>query len=230
MLSSEGKKPAQGKFASSVHSDMRATQIIEGIEILKKGGIVAFPTDTLYGLGADFLSYSAIQRVLTTKGRDEHMGLPLLMSDLDDLRLVARDVSETAWTLASHFWPGALTLILLRSSKVSEHVTGGRDSVAVRVPDHPVPRALAHGLGRPITGTSANLSGHPVALCAEDVISQLGSEVDIVINGGCVDQSFPSTIVDVTGPVLKVLRLGAVSLSSIKSVYSGEIDVSIAFN
>jgi L-threonylcarbamoyladenylate synthase len=230
MLSSEGKKSAQVKLSSSAYSNMRAVQIMEGIEILKKGGLVAFPTDTLYGLGADFLSSSAIQRVITTKGRDEYMGLPLLMSGLDDLRLVARDVSETAWMLASHFWPGALTLILLRSSKVSEHVTGGRDSVAVRVPDHPVPRALVQGLGRPITGTSANLSGHPVALCAEDVISQLGSEVDIVINGGCVDQNSQSTIVDATGPVLKVLRHGDVSLSSIKSVYYGDIDTPIRSN
>jgi len=194
-------------------------QVQAGIELLRKGGVVAFPTDTLYGLGADFSSRSAVQRVLNIKGKPEHMGLPLLLSGADELSQVTRDVPEEVWLLIRRFWPGALTLVVPRLSIVSDLVTGGRDSVAVRVPDHPVPRALAHGLGRPITGTSANRSGQPSALTAEEVQQQLGTSVDLVIDGGAAPLGLQSTIVDATGRMPKLLRAGAVSLSAIQSVY-----------
>ena len=194
------------------------TQVQRGISLLKSGGVVAIPTDTLYGLAADFSCISAIQRLIRIKGRPDQMGFPLLLSEPADLSLVARDIPRVAWDLAHQFWPGALTLVIPRSPAVPDLVTGGRDTVAVRVPNHPVPIAIARGLGRPITGTSANRSGLPPALTAQDVRRQLGNAVDMILKGGDPPQGVQSTIVDVTGPVPRVLRQGAVSLADIQSV------------
>ena len=194
-------------------------QVQAGIALLRKGGVVVYPTDTLYGLGADFSSLSAVQCVLNIKGRSEQMGLPLLLSGADELSLVASNIPEVVWLLVRRFWPGALTLVVPRSSVVPDLVTGGRHSVAVRVPDHPIPRVLAHGLGRPRTGTSANRSGGPPAHTAEEVRRQLGTAVDLIIDGGACPRGLQSTIVDATGPVLKLLRPGAIPLTAIQSVY-----------
>lgn len=204
-------------------SSSLAEQVQAAVALLKNGGVVAYPTDTLYGLGADFSSQKAVQRVLDIKGRASEMGLPLLLADADDLALVAAAIPDAVLVLARLFWPGALTLVVPRSSVVLDLVTGGRDTVAVRVPDHPVPLALARGLGRPITGTSANLAGQPPALTAEDVRSVLGESVDMIIDGGPALLGTQSTIVDATGPLLKLVRPGAISLSDIRSVYSGEV-------
>ena len=193
------------------------------IKALRCGGVVAFPTDTLYGLGADYASPSAVQRVIDIKGRSSAAGLPLLLSGVGQLPLVTGDIPKTVWPLMERFWPGPLTLIVSRSAHVSDLVTGDRSTVAVRVPDHPVPRALAQGLGRPITGTSANLTGQPPATSAEEVRSQLGESVDLIIDGGESPLGLPSTILDVTGLVLNIIRVGAVSLSEIQQLYSGEV-------
>jgi len=194
------------------------------VALLCKGGVVAFPTDTLYGLGADFSSLSAVQRVIDIKGRPQEMGLPLLMAGVSDLSQVSRNVTDDVMLLANRFWPGALTIVVLRSRAVPDLVTGGRDTVALRVPDHPVPIALARGLGRPITGTSANRSGQPPASTAQEVWRQLGDDVDLVIKGGGIPHGVQSTIVDATGPVVMVLRQGAVSVDSIRSVYPGMVE------
>ncbi len=200
-----------------------AEQVQAAVTLLKNGGVVAYPTDTLYGLGADFSSLKAVQRVLDIKGRAWEMGLPLLLADADDIALVAAALPDAVLALARRFWPGALTLVVPRSSAAPDLVTGGRDTVAVRVPDHPVPVALARGLGRPITGTSANLAGQPSALTAEDVRSALGGSVDLIIDDGPAQLGTQSTIVDATGPLLKLVRPGAITLSDIRSVYPGEV-------
>jgi len=199
-------------------------QVDAGVRLLRVGEVVAYPTDTLYGLGADFASEAALQRVLEIKGRPQQMGIPLLLSDPEQLSLVAQGMSDAAVALASRFWPGALTFVVRRSRAVSDLVTGGRDTVAVRVPDHPVPRALAAGLGRPITGTSANLTGAPPATTADDVRRQLGDSVALVIEGGPSPIGQASTIVDVSGPRLRLVRAGAVSFEAIRNVYQGTIE------
>ena len=193
-------------------------QLQAAVALLKNGGVVAVPTDTLYGLAADFTNVSAVRRVIEIKGRPEEMGIPLLLSNASDLSLVARDIPQAAWALARRFWPGALTLVVPRSPIVSDLVTGGRDTVAVRVPNHPVPIALARGLGRPITGTSANRTGQPPCQTAQEVRLQLGNALDMILEGGDTPQGIQSTIVDLTGPVPRVLRQGAVSFASIHSV------------
>jgi L-threonylcarbamoyladenylate synthase len=217
--------PISSRLRSSI--DIPATlerQVGASIRLLKEGGVVAFPTDTLYGLGADFASPTAVQRVLAIKGRPMDMGLPLLLCGPEQLPMIARELSEVSNHLALHFWPGALTLVVRRSAEVSDLVTGGRDTVAVRVPDHPVPRALAQGLGRPITGTSANLTGAPPATTAQEVRRHLGAQVDRIIDGGPSPLGRASTILDVSGPVPKMVRAGAITLEALRHVYPGPLE------
>lgn len=187
-------------------------QVTVALCVLRRDGVVAYPTDTLYGLGANVTSLRAVQRVFDIKGRRHDMALPLLLADASDMELVAMDVPPLARTLAARFWPGPLTLVLRRSKSVPDLVTGGRETVAVRVPDHPVPRALARGLGAPITGTSANSSGGPDPCTAEDVRRGLGNLVDYLIDGGPALAGRPSTVLDLTGPEPRVLRQGALDV------------------
>ena len=195
-------------------------QVDRGISLLKRGGIVAFPTDTVYGLGAAANAPQAVARVYEVKKRPASMPLPLLLAHVSQIGDVAEPVPPLVWLLAEKFMPGALTLVLPKSSSVLDIVTAGGMTVAVRIPAHPVPVALIEGLGTPLLGTSANLSGRPSALTAGEVSSQLGGKVDLVIDGGRCPGGRESTIVDVTGEVPVVLREGAVALSELKQVCS----------
>jgi len=159
-------------------------QIDKGISILRRGGVVAYPTDTVYGLGACADLSKAIERVYDVKERPRNMPLPLLIADVSQITKVAESVSPSAWSLIHSFLPGALTLVLPKSSSGPDTITAGATTIAVRIPAHPVPIALIKGLGTPIVGTSANLSGKPSPLTAEEVYSQLGDKIDLVIDGG----------------------------------------------
>jgi L-threonylcarbamoyladenylate synthase len=192
-------------------------QIEKGIAILRRGGLVAFPTDTVYGLGASMTLPQAVARIYAVKSRPQSMALPLLVASTAQVSAVAQQVPSVAWRLIERFWPGALTIVLHRSEAVPLIVTGGEATVAVRIPAHPIPIALIEGLGTPIIGTSANLSGHPSPLTAEEVHSQLGNKVDLIIDGGrCPGQE--STIVDVTGETPVIRRAGAISREEIEQV------------
>ena len=200
------------------HPSIVENQVSEGVAVLRRGGIVAFPTDTVYGLGACSYLHRAVERIYTVKERPLGMALPLLLSSTLQISEVAEPVPPVAWLLVDRFLPGALTLVLHKSSSVPGIVTAGGITVAVRVPAHPVPVALALGLGAPISGTSANLSGKPSALTAEEVYSQFGDKIDLVIDGGQCPGGRESTIVDVTGEVPVVLREGAIDFSELKEV------------
>ena len=163
--------------------------IDKAVEVLRDGGVVAFPTDTLYGLGADAFREDAVERVFEIKGRPSEMALPLLLGGARDLELVATDIPDSAWALVARFWPGPLTLILKSAPEVPAIVTGGGATVAVRVPNHPVPLQLTRRLGRPITGTSANVTGGPDPKTAEDVKRALGDKVDYIIEQSLGEQS-----------------------------------------
>jgi len=193
-------------------------QVDRGISILKRGGIVAFPTDTVYGLGACANLYQAVERVYQVKERPRNMPLPLLLAQTSQINEVAESVPPIAWLLANNFLPGALTLVLHKSNSVPDIITGGGVTVAVRIPAHPIPVALADGLGMPIVGTSANLSGKPSVLTADEVCSQLGDKTDLVIDGGRCPGGRESTIVDVTGETPVVLREGAISREELRRV------------
>jgi len=193
-------------------------QIKRGVSILRAGGIVAYPTDTVYGLGASANLPWAIETIYEVKERPLNMPLPLLLSDVSQITGVAESVPEIAWSLINAFLPGALTLVLQKSSSVSDIISGGGTTVAVRIPAHSVPVALVEGLGAPIVGTSANLSGKPSPLTAGEVHSQLGSKVDFIIDGGPCPGGKESTVVDVTGETPAVLREGAITLKEIRKI------------
>ena len=193
-------------------------QIREGISVLKQGGIIALPTDTVYGLGASANIPQAVERVYEVKKRPRHMPLSIFLAHMSQISDVAELIPPVAWLLAEKFLPGALTLVLPKSRSVPDIVTAGGTTVAVRIPAHPVPIALVEGLGMPVLGTSANQSGKPSALTAAEVYSQLGDKIDLVIDGGQCTGGRESTIVDVTGETPIVLREGAIALRDLEEV------------
>jgi L-threonylcarbamoyladenylate synthase len=204
---------------NNISSDIQQ-KIEQGIHILKEGGLVAFPTDTVYGLGASANLTDAVKRIYQVKQRPLNMPLPLLTGDIFQIEEYTESIPPAARILINHFLPGALTLVLPVSDNVPDIITGGKTSVAVRVPAHPVPVALVKGLGFPIVGTSANISGLPSPLTADDV---LGEKVDLVIDGGRCPGGKESTIVDVTGKEVIIIREGAISRQELEQVYKETI-------
>ena len=199
-------------------------QIEQAIAILKKGGLVAFPTDTVYGLGANCLDEAAIAKIYEAKKRPRHLALPLLLSHVSQMESVAQFVPDIAWRLAEHFLPGGLTLVLYKAPWLPSVLTGGGDKIAVRVPNHPVPIALIQGLGASLTGTSANITGSPSLLTAEEVHQQMGVRVDLVINGGKCPGGTESTVLDLTGRVPRILRQGLITQEEIERICATKVD------
>ena len=189
-------------------------------EHLRGGGVAAIPTDTIYGLAANALDERAVERVFRLKRRPAGMALPLLVADAADLDRWARDVPDEARRLAGRFWPGALTLVLHKAPDIPHVATGGLDTVALRVPAHDTPRALARLLGCPVTGTSANRSGRPGLTDADDVRREFESECCLVIDGQC-HGGVASTLVDLTGAEPRILREGAISRAALSEVCPG---------
>ena len=181
---------------------------------------MAVPTDTLYGLAADAFNPHAIEGVFAIKERPEGLALPVLLSGPEQLRQVAEQVPEQLEAAAAAFWPGAMTLIVNRNSSLPSRLTAGHPTVAVRVPDHPVPRELARQLGRPITGTSANISGAADPQSIAELRAQVGNSVDLLITNGPAPAGTASTIVDLSGDVPRLIREGAIPFQKIKALLS----------
>ena len=198
-----------------------AYMLEKAVSALNRGGLVAFPTDTLYALGAHAFMEEAVSRVYEAKGRPQGMALPLLLSGPEEIDRVAVDVPQAAWDLAERFWPGAVTMVLYKAPSVSSTITGGRDTVAVRVPSHPLALALMEGVGAPLTGTSANRSGGPDPVTAEVVRQHLGEAVDVVLDEGPCTLAVSSTIVDMTAETPKIVRAGAIAKSELERVCPG---------
>ena len=194
-------------------------QIDEAARVLANGGVVAYPTDTVYGLGADILNPEAIDRVFEIKGRPADAPLPVLLSGVEQLAAVVDSPPSSAYELAGRFWPGALTLVMRTSvSLPAALLRDGR--VAVRVPDDPMCRRLIERLGRPITGTSANKTGCPAATTADEVRSQLGDVVDYILDAGRPGGGLPSTVVEVDEAGFRILREGAVPSEDVLAAWS----------
>ena len=193
-------------------------QVDRAVEILKNGGIVAFPTDTVYGLGGDVFNVRAVERIYRVKQRSRHLPLPVLLADSTQLADIVASVPETARYLMRRFWPGGLTLVLPKKDTLPDIITAGSNKVAVRIPDHVVPISLIRGLGAPIIGTSANISDKPSPVTAEEVEQQLDSQVDLIIDMGRCPGGLESTVVDVTGEIPVILRRGVISEEEIKRV------------
>ena len=177
---------------------------------MKNGGVVAIPTDTLYGLAADVFNPAALDRIFAVKDRPEGLALPVLVNGWEQVKMVAKDLPSPAKGLADRFWPGALTLVALKADGVPDRLTAGGPTGAVRMPDHPVPMALIEGLGGPITGTSANVSGGPDPADLEELNAMIGGRVDHVVSCGPAPRGTASTIVDITSEKPRLLREGAI--------------------
>ena len=192
--------------------------IVRSVPILNEGGVIAIPTDTLYALSASAFNDDGINKVFGIKHRPLNMPVPLFIGELEDLNYYCSDIPELAWKLGETFWPGGLSIVLNKNISIPDTVTGSKGSVALRIPNHPIPRHLVKLLKAPLTGTSANISGNPPCTKASEVREQLGKTVDLIIDGGQLNMNLPSTIIDLTGSMPKILRSGAVSIESINNV------------
>jgi L-threonylcarbamoyladenylate synthase len=189
--------------------------IARAVESLCGGAIVAFPTDTVYGVGAHGLLPSAVERLYVAKCRPRDKAIPLLIAGVEALVQVAVDVPDVAYALAARYWPGALTLVLRRATCVPDAVTAGGETVAVRAPDHPVTQALIAALGAPLAATSANLSGEPAPDTAVGVLAQLDGRIDLLLDGGACPGGVASTVLDLTVTPPAILRAGGVPVEQL---------------
>lgn len=185
---------------------------------LKAGRTVAFPTETVYGLGADALNPAAVRAVFRAKGRPADNPVIVHVGDPADLERVAAAVPPAARLLAARFWPGPLSIIVPRAAAVPREVTAGLDTVAVRMPAHPVALALIRAAGRPVAAPSANRSGRPSPTTAAHVLADLDGRIAAVLDGGPAPVGLESTVVDVTGDALRVLRPGGVPVEALEAV------------
>ena len=183
---------------------------------IRNGGIVAVPTDTLYGLAADPFSAAAVAHLFAVKGRASERAVPLIAADGTQAAEYLGRLTPTGQKLADKFWPGPLTLLVAAPRALAQDVTGGTGKVGVRVPADAVARAICAEAGRPITATSANVSGEPATADPDLVERTLGDRIDLLIDGGPTRGGAPSTIVDVTGAEPALLRQGAISWQEIQ--------------
>lgn len=185
-----------------------ALQLAAGL--LRRGEVVACPTDTLYGLAANALDRQAVRRLFEVKTRPPDNPVPIFIARAEDLPRVCREVPALAWPLLRRFWPGALTVVLPRLPELPPELAAGGATIAVRVPDHPTPLALLRAVGFPLTGTSANLSGAPPPATAAEVAQQLGGRIPLILDGGPCPGHLPSTIIDLSVEPPRLLRSGAI--------------------
>jgi len=190
-------------------------EIEKAAKILRAGGLVAFPTETVYGLGADASNPAAVRKIFAAKGRPADHPVIVHISDMSELKHWAAEVPRAAWLLAEKFWPGPLTIVLKRSPHVNDLISGGQNSIGLRVPGHPVAQQLLKAFGGGIAAPSANKFGRLSPTTAEHVREELGNAVEMVLDGGPCDIGIESTIVDLTCDPPAILRPGRVSAQQI---------------
>jgi len=196
-----------------------ASEIQSALEVLRSGGIVAFPTDTVYGLGALAFNNEAIESIYKAKDRPIEKAIPILIGDLSDFDKVAVDIPAMALRFAARFWPGPLTCVVPKKLTLPLAVSATH-TVAVRIPDHHDARALLRAAG-PMAVTSANISGQTSPSTAQQVYEQLNGRISLILDGGKTQGGVPSTLVDCTGEVPVILREGPIPLAELLTAYSG---------
>jgi tRNA threonylcarbamoyl adenosine modification protein (Sua5/YciO/YrdC/YwlC family) len=187
---------------------------------IKRGNVVAIPTDTFYGLSADPFNLAAIERVFQIKGRPENRALPILVDSIEQAVALARDVPDAFLTLAHKFWPGALTIVVEATHRLPLKVTGNSGRVAVRWADSRIATALIGAVGGPVTGTSANLSGHPSCSSASALAEQLGTRIPLILDSGDTNGTLASTIVKIDGDEWSIVREGAIPNAQVEAALS----------
>ncbi len=199
-------------------TDSDTILLTEEAELIKNGQLVAFPTETVYGLGADALDPTAALRIYEAKGRPSDNPLIVHISDISQAEMISASIPETARKLAEAFWPGPLTIILNKNEMVPDETTGGLKTVAVRMPSHPVARALIEQSGCMIAAPSANTSGRPSPTTAQHVYEDMNGKIPMIIDGGSVGIGIESTIVDCTTDVPMILRPGYVTADMVEEI------------
>ena len=216
------------KIGEAEGEESTQAALCEAAEILKKGGLVAFPTETVYGLGANGLDEGAAKRIYAAKGRPSDNPLIAHISCMEELQPLTAGISPVGRHLAEQFWPGPLTLVFLKSKRVPYGTTGGLETVAVRMPGREEARRLIALAGVPVAAPSANLSGRPSPTTAQHVWQDMNGRIEMILDGGPVGIGLESTIVDVSGQVPVLLRPGAVTLEMLReAVGDMEIDPAI---
>jgi L-threonylcarbamoyladenylate synthase len=190
----------------------------EAIAVLERGGVVALPTDTVYGIGVALGTPGGVERLFQVKHRAPDKGIMLLLADAGQAETIG-EMGPAAAALAAACWPGGLTVVVPRRPDVAlpAALTGGAPTIGLRVPDHEAPRALARGVG-PLPTTSANVSGLPEARDADEIVAQLGDAIDLIIDGGAAHGGPASTVIDCTGPTPLALRVGAIPLERVVAI------------
>lgn len=190
--------------------------------ILARGGLVAFPTETVYGLGANAFDTTAVQSIFAAKGRPSDNPLIVHVADLEDVAALVTEIPEKAKILMDAFWPGPISIIMKKSEKISDFVSAGRDTVAVRMPSNPVAREIIRAAGVPIAAPSANTSGKPSPTEAAHVREDLFGKIDMIVDGGSCTVGLESTVIDLTSDIPTVLRPGGITLDMLEAVL-GEV-------
>jgi L-threonylcarbamoyladenylate synthase len=190
------------------------------IAALRAGEVVVYPTETFYGIAADAFEPEALERIFEIKGRDTAKTIALIAHDAAAAFAIAREVPEIARRLAAAFWPGPLTIVMPARSGIPNALIGPDGGVGIRVSSHPIARALAYGLGRPITATSANRSGEPPARTIAEARAALGGKAKVFVEGGTLTGGAPSTVVQCDRDGWRLLRAGAIGVDKIEAVLS----------
>ena len=207
------------KRLHSIHPiEPRPELIKQAADVILGGGVVAFPTRCLYGLGADALNPVAVDRVFELKQRPAHNPILVLVDQLSQLKKLVKHIPEVATKLMGHFWPGKVTLVFEARAGLPPNLTADTGKIGIRMPGHEVARALVNAVQRPITGTSANLSGNPGCYQIKSLEADLARGLDLVLDAGRLKGGVGSTVVDVSAGGLKVLREGEITAHAIESI------------
>jgi L-threonylcarbamoyladenylate synthase len=195
--------------------------ITRAASLIRTGGLVVFPTRSFYGIGAPALNAEAVGRVFQVKQRDPEKPLLILIASLTDLNALVQSIPETATRLIKAFWPGSLTLVFEATDSLPPNLTGYTKKIGIRLAGHPVASSLTKAVGAPITGTSANLSGHAACSAVADLEPHFRDQVDLILDAGTLGSGEASTVVDVTSDAPMILREGAIDAARIRTVLEG---------
>ena len=195
-----------------------AYNLSDAVAALERGEVVVYPTETLYGLGADALNVAAVDKVFQLKGREPNNPIPVLIADREMLRALVADVSQLAEKLMASFWPGPLTLVLPARTDVARPLVNSSGGIGVRISSEPVATELVRALGRPLTATSANPSGQPPARTIQQAKSYFAGEVACFIDGGELTSKTGSTVVEIKENAIRIIREGEIGVSELKQI------------
>ena len=184
--------------------------IEQAVDYLRRGEVIAYPTETIYGLGADVLDKKAVKKIYDLKARDYGLPISILVANIAMLRDYVKEVPDQALPLMRKFWPGALTICFPANEKIPKGLVSNTGRVGIRMSSHPIALALVEAFGKPITTTSANLSGFPPSLCVKHVQKYFGDKIPCIIDGGECDPTLGSTVVDVGEETMRIIRTGSI--------------------